>query len=319
VRDTHVNAGRGAGPIQERALSNRSLRTLLEGGAFFEGPRWHDGRWWVSDFYRHLVLTVDPDGRTGEILVVDGQPSGMGWMPDGSLLVVSMRDHRILRWSPDSGARVHADVSEYCGGHLNDMVVDGFGRAYAGNFGFDLMGGADPMPAALIRVDPDGAACVAAEDLLFPNGSVITPDGRTLIVGETAGARYSAFTIEEDGALTDRRVWAQVAPTPEFTTLQETLSELQFGPDGCALDAEGHIWAADEVGARCVRLAPGGEIVDEIAAPEGLDVFACMLGGDEGRTLLMCAAPDFAEESRTANHEAVLLTATVDIPHAGLP
>jgi sugar lactone lactonase YvrE len=181
------------------------------------------------------------------------------------------------------------------------------------------MGGADPMPAALIRVDPDGAACVAAEDLLFPNGSVITPDGRTLIVGETAGARYSAFTIEEDGALTDRRVWAQVAPTPEFTTLQETLSELQFGPDGCALDAEGHIWAADEVGARCVRLAPGGEIVDEIAAPEGLDVFACMLGGDEGRTLLMCAAPDFAEESRTANHEAVLLTATVDIPHAGLP
>jgi sugar lactone lactonase YvrE len=171
----------------------------------------------------------------------------------------------------------------------------------------------------LIRVDPDGAACVAAEDLLFPNGSVITPDGRTLIVGETAGARYSAFTIEEDGALTDRRVWAQVAPTPEFTTLQETLSELQFGPDGCALDAEGHIWAADEVGARCVRLAPGGEIVDEIAAPEGLDVFACMLGGDEGRTLLMSAAPDFAEESRTANHEAVLLTATVDIPHAGLP
>jgi sugar lactone lactonase YvrE len=135
VRDTHVNAGRGAGPIQERALSNRSLRTLLEGGAFFEGPRWHDGRWWVSDFYRHLVLTVDPEGRTGEILVVDGQPSGMGWMPDGSLLVVSMRDHRILRWSPDSGARVHADVSEYCGGHLNDMVVDGFGRAYGGTSG----------------------------------------------------------------------------------------------------------------------------------------------------------------------------------------
>jgi sugar lactone lactonase YvrE len=117
------------------------------------------------------------------------------------------------------------------------------------------MGGADTAPAALIRIDPDGAAWVAAEDLLFPNGSVIAPDGRWLIVGETAGARYSAFTIEQDGALTDRRIWAQLAPTREFTTLQETPAQLQFGPDGCALDAEGHIWAADEVGARCVRLA----------------------------------------------------------------
>ena len=300
-------------------MPKRSLQMLLEGGAFFESPRWREGRWWVSDFYTHRVSTVDPEGGTEEILVVDGQPSGLGWMPDGSLLVVSMRDHRILRWSPATSATVHADVSEFCGGHLNDMVVDRHGRAYAGNFGFDLMGGADPAPAALIRIDPDGTSVVAAEDLLFPNGSVITPDGRTLIVGETAGARYSAFTIQDDGALTDRRVWAQLAPTPQFTTLQETLAQLQFGPDGCALDAEGHIWAADEVGARCARLAPGGEIADEIAAPEGLDIFACMLGGEDGRTLLMCAAPDFAEQSRTANHEAVLLTTTVDVPRAGLP
>jgi sugar lactone lactonase YvrE len=301
------------------SASGRQLHALLDGGAFFESPRWHEGRWWVSDFYRHLVLTVDPDGRTNEILGVEEQPSGLGWMPDGSLLVVSMRDHRILRWSEDRGVSEHADVSEYCGGHLNDMVVDRHGRAYAGNFGFDLMGGADPATAALIRVDPDGTASVAAEDLRFPNGSVITPDGSTLIVGETAGSRYTAFTIEADGALSDRRIWAQVAPAPELTTFQETLSRLRFGPDGCALDAEGHIWAADEVGARCVRLAPGGEIVDEVAAPEGLDVFACMLGGDDGRTLLMCAAPDFAEANRMASHDAVLLTTTVEIPHAGLP
>ncbi len=299
--------------------TGRRLHALLEGGAFFESPRWHEGRWWVSDFYRHLVLTVEPGGGTREILGVEEQPSGLGWMPDGSLLVVSMRDHRILRWSEDRGVAEHADVSAYCTGHLNDMVVDRHGRAYAGNFGFDLMGGADPAPAALIRVDPDGAASVAAEDLHFPNGSVITPDGRTLIVGETAGSRYTAFTIEPDGALADRRIWAQVAPAPELTTFQETLSRLQFGPDGCALDAEGHIWAADEVGARCVRLAPGGEIVDEVAAPEGLDVFACMLGGDDGRTLLMCTAPDFAEANRTASHDAVLLTTSVEIPHAGLP
>ena len=138
-------------------------------------------------------------------------------------------------------------------------------------------------------------------------------------VGETAGARYTAFTIGNDGSLTDRRVWAQVAPTPEFRTLAETLGQLQSGPDGCALDAEGHIWAADEVGARCVRLAPSDAIVDEILAPDGLDFFACMLGGDEGGTLLICAAPDFGEEARSAAHPAVLLTATVDVPSAGLP
>jgi len=193
------------------------------------------------------------------------------------------------------------------------------GAPTRGNFGFDLMGGADPAPAALIRVAPDGTASIAADDLLFPNGSVITPDGQTLIVGETAGARYTAFTIGADGSLTDRRVWAQIAPTPKLTTLAETLGQLQFGPDGCTLDADGHIWAADEVGARCVRLAPGGRIVDEIPAPDGLDFFACMLGGDDGRTLLMCAAPDFGEEARSAAHEAILLAATVDVPRAGLP
>ena len=300
-------------------MAERQLSTLLEGGAFFESPRWHDGRWWVSDFYRYRVLTVDTDGREQEQLEVEGQPSGLGWMPDGSLLVVSMRDRRILRWTSDAGASLHADVSEYCGGHLNDMVVDGHGRAYAGNFGFDLDSLADPEPTVLVRVDPDGTASVAAEDMLFPNGSVITPDGRTLIVGETGGARYTAFTIADDGSLTDRRVWAQLAPTPPMTTLMEMLSQLRFGPDGCTFDAEEHIWSADEVTARCLRIAPDGEVVEEIAMPAGLDCFACMLGGDDGRTLLICASPDFNHEARKAARESVLLTTTVDVPHAGLP
>jgi sugar lactone lactonase YvrE len=300
-------------------VAGSELHTLIEGGAFFESPRWHDGRWWVSDFYRHLVLTVSVDGQTGEVLEVEGQPSGLGWMPDGSMLVVSMRDHRILRWSAGGGVAEHADVSQYCGGHLNDMVVDSHGRAYAGNFGFDLMGGDDPVAANLIRVDPDGSASVVAGDLLFPNGAVITPDGRTLIVGETAGARYTSFAIGEDGSLSERQIWAQLAPTPELTTLEETLGQLRFGPDGCGLDAEGHIWSADEVNARCARIAPGGEIVAEVPAPEGLNFFACMLGGEDGRTLLICAAPDFHEESRAAARDAVLLTTEVDVPRAGLP
>jgi sugar lactone lactonase YvrE len=300
-------------------MADHKLEQLVDGGGFFEGPRWRDGRWWVADFYRHVVLTVEPDGTTEEVLTVEQQPSGLGWMADGSLLVVSMRDHRLLRRTPDGEVSVHADVSQHCGGHLNDMVVDGEGRAYVGNFGFDLMGGADPAATVLIRVDPDGSATVAAEDMRFPNGSLITPDGKTLIVGETAGACYTAFTIGGDGSLSDRRVWGQMGFAPELGPLEETIPQLEYAPDGCTLDADEHIWSADAVGARCCRIAPGGEIVDEIRAPEGLGIFACMLGGDDGRTLLLCAAPDFQEALRSQAREAVLFTTTVEVPHAGLP
>jgi sugar lactone lactonase YvrE len=300
-------------------MAEREFTTLLEGGSYLEGPRWHDGRWWVSDLYRRMVMTVTPDGSAAAVMTVEQQPSGLGWMPDGSLLVVSMKDHRVLHRSPAGEVTVHADLAAHCGGHLNDMVVDSKGRAYVGEFGFDLMAFGDPAPGKLMRADPEGSVTVLADDLLFPNGSVITPDGDVLIVGETAGARYTAFTLAVDGSLSDRRVWAQVAPTPEIGPLEQTLSQLSFGPDGCALDAGGCIWAADAVGARCARVAPGGEIVDEIRAPEGLGVFACMLGGEDGRTLLLCAAPDFLEANRAQAREAVLLTTVVDVPHAGLP
>jgi sugar lactone lactonase YvrE len=301
-------------------MGERELSTLLEGGSFFEGPRWRDGRWWVSDFYRGLVLAIDADGGTEEVLSVEQQPSGLGWMPDGSLLVVSMRDARILRRWPDGDVTVHAECGAHCGGHLNDLVVDGQGRAYAGNFGFDLMAGEDPAGASLVRVDPDGTVAVAAGDLLFPNGMVITPDGSTLIVGESMGARYTAFTIAPDGSLTDRRVWGEMAPAPpQIGTLEETLGALGYAPDGCTLDAEGHIWSADALNGRCGRIAPGGEIVEEVRPPGGLGVFACMLGGGDGRTLLLCCAPDFLEHNRRDAREAVLLTTTVDVGSAGLP
>lgn len=302
-----------------RVMAERTLRTLLEGGSFFEGPRWRDGRWWVSDFYRHVVLAVAPDGTAEEVLEVKGQPSGLGWMPDGGLLVVSMKDHRLLRQYPDGTEEEHADLTEHCGGPLNDMVVDASGRAWVGNFGFDLWTAADPVPASLVRVDPDGTAVRVAEDLLFPNGSVITPDGSTLIVGETIGCRYTAFTIAPDGSLTERRVWAQLAPTPVLGSFAETASQVTVAPDGCCLDAEGHLWSADALGSRCLRVAPGGAVVEELRAPEGLGIFACMLGGEDGRTLLLCAAPDFVEAIRSQAREAVLLTTTVEVPHAGLP
>ena len=289
---------------RQREVTVRKLRLLLEGGAFFEGPRWHDDRWWVSDFYRHGVFAVDTEGGEDEVMTVVGQPSGLGWLPDGSLLVVSMKDRRLLRRSPSGEVSVHAEVGGFCGGPLNDLVVDSRGRAFVGNFGFDLMSRAEATAPGLVRVDADGSATLAAEDLLFPNGTVVTDDGRTLIVGETYGRRYVAFTIEDDGSLADRRVWAEV-PT--------------IAPDGCTLDAEGHIWSADARGGRACRLAQGGAIVEEIEAPDGLQFFACMLGGVDGRTLLLCAAPDFSERRRSQARDAVLLTTRVDVPHAGLP
>jgi hypothetical protein len=184
----------------------RTLTTLLEGGSFFEGPRWQDGRWWVSDFYRGLVQAVDPDGRAEEVMQVPEAPSGLGWLPDGSLLVVSMANRRVLRRSPDGEVTVHADLADRVEFALNDMVVDAQGRAYVGNFGFDLMNGGFPATTSLFRVDPDGSVTEVADGMMFPNGSVITPDGGTLIVGETGAGRYSAFTIAEDGSLSDRRV-----------------------------------------------------------------------------------------------------------------
>jgi sugar lactone lactonase YvrE len=266
----------------------------------------------VSDFYTYTVRSIDPDsGAEDVVLEVPGQPSGLGWMPDGSLIVVSMRDHRLLRRAPDGTVSVHADLTEYCGGHLNDLIVDGEGRAYAGNFGFDLMNLAQPAPTTLVRVDPDGTAHREGEDLWFPNAMAI--DGDMLIVGETFGGGHTAFTIQADGSLTDQRSWGQIAPRVAPGTVEEMLPNLGYAPDGMALDAEGHLWAADGLGGPTCRIAPGGEIVDEIPLPDDLAVFACALGGEDGRTLLLCAAPDFLEVNRADAREAVLLTTTVEV------
>ena len=297
----------------------RTLETLITGGSFFEGPRWHDGRWWVSDFYRQAVFTITEDGVQEEVMTVPAQPSGLGWMPDGSLLVVSMRDRRLLRRQTDGRVSEHASLDGWAEGHCNDMVVDARGRAWVGNFGFDLMSGADPSPATLLRVDPDGAVTAVADDLYFPNGSVISPNGRTLVVGETFGSRLTAFTISDDGRLTDRRVWAQFGPTPTPGPRADMARQLTVAPDGCCLDAEGCIWVADAMGGRCIRVAEGGEIVDQVTLPSGVGVFACMLGGEDGCTLLLCCAPDSSEKRREGTREASLMTCRVDVPHAGRP
>jgi sugar lactone lactonase YvrE len=299
-------------------VAGHELELLLDGGSYFEAPRWHDDRWFVSDFYRHEVLAITPDGGTESVITVDGQPSGMGWLPDGSLLVVSMRDHTLLRRHSDGAVEVHAELGEHCGGLLNDMVVSADGHAYVGNFGFDIMAGADPATTVLLRVTPGGEVTIEADDMWFPNGSVITPGG-DLVVCETIGCRLSAFTIEPNGSLAGRRVWAELAPLPRLGSFADMLPQVKVAPDGCTLDAEGQIWCADALGGRVIRVAEGGTVTAEIAGPSGMGVYACMLGGPDGRTLLLCTAPDFFEHARRDTREAVLFTTEVDVPRAGLP
>jgi len=300
-------------------MPERAIRTVLDGMSYLEGPRWHDGRLYVSDFYTGAIVAVDLDGGADPetVATVPEQPSGLGWMPDGSLLAVSMRDRRLLRFGDGGGPEVHADLSDLAPWHLNDMVVDSQGRAFVGNFGFDLMAGGAIRSAAIVRVDADGTASVAADDLLFPNGTVITPDARTLIVAETLGGRLTAFDLGADGSLSNRRVWAELSPVVQTEDMGELLAAGGVAPDGTALDAEGCVWAADALGGRVLRVRQGGEVVEEIAP--GTGVFACALGGAEGRTLVMCAAPSFAEHERRDTREAVLLACEVDVPRAGLP
>jgi sugar lactone lactonase YvrE len=292
------------------------VELLVNGGGFFEGPRWRDGRWWVSDFQRHGVFTVTEDGTEELVLEVDGQSSGLGWLPDGSALIVSMFDHRLLRRTEDGTVETYADLGEFANSHINDMVVSADGYAYVGQFGFDIDAGAKPEKTTLLCVAPDRTVSVAADGLFFPNGVVITPDGSTLIVGEALGGRYTAFTKGQDGALTDRRLWAELGPMPTLGEFGETMAQLKASPDGCCLDAEGGIWVADPINRRCARVVEGGEITDEIPAPDDLYWWACMLGGEDGRTLLLSCAPGFLDHGQG---EGSLYTTHVDIPHAGLP
>ena len=282
-------------------MSNE-FEQVVDGIDFGEGPRWHDGRLWYSDFYQHAVYTVTPDGeRTAVHTELDDRPSGLGWLPDGTLLVVFMTSQRVMQ-EVSGGFVEHADLSTVAGGHVNDMVVAANGNAYVGNFGFDLESGETRAPAKLALVRPDGSVSVADDGLAFPNGMVITEDHSTLIVGETLGAGYQAYTITEDGSLADRRQWAEVPGTL---------------PDGCTLDAEGAVLFADAGGSGIVRVREGGEVTDRWTTP--MPAFACMLGGVDGTTLYALCAPSSRPAEVEGRAAGALYAMTVEVPHAGLP
>jgi sugar lactone lactonase YvrE len=289
----------------------RQPTVMLEKLSFLESPRFWNGRLWLSDFYTHRVLSCRPDGSDlRDEATVPTQPSGLGRLPDGRLLIVSMRDQRVLRREPDGTLVTHADLSAVARGLCNDMVVDAAGRAYVGCFGFDLMSGAPVETAPLIRVDPDGGVTVVAEDLYFPNGSVVLGD--RLVVAESIGNRISAFDITPDGSLGPRQDWARFGDVPTSTDVGEALASVAIAPDGICADAEGAVWAADAMHHRAVRVREGGEIVDEVDA--GTGVYACALGGTDGRTLFLCTAPTFAEHERRDTRDAALLAVQVDVP-----
>jgi sugar lactone lactonase YvrE len=284
-------------------VNARTTTVILDGLMFPEGPRWHDGRLWFSDQHAKRVVAMSVDGTAETIVDVPEQPSGLGWLPDGRMLVVSMIDRKVMRLDDDGSLVVHADLSALAPGACNDMVVDAQGRAYVGNFGFDMYAGDAPQRTGLIAVEPDGRAHVVADGLGFPNGTVITPDGSTLLVGESMASRISAFDIAADGTLTNQRVWATI----EGATV-----------DGMCLDAEDAIWAACPFTGRVMRIREGGEIVDEVKGTHP-GSFACMLGGDDRLTLYVCTAPTHVPDEARVAQGGRIEAVPVDVPGAGWP
>ena len=282
----------------------------MDGLTFGEGPRWHDEKFYFSDFYSHKVFSLDMNGNFEVIVEVPGQPSGLGWMPDGTMLIVSMKDKKLLRFNNNALSEV-ADLSNLAGFHCNDMVVDNHGNAYIGNFGFNTYSGEEIRPANLILVRPGEDPCVAADDLLFPNGTVITPDGKTLIIGETYAARLTAFDINQDATLSNRRVWADF-------TLDADEGNVPL-PDGMCLDVEGAIWVASPSTAEVIRVKEGGEILDRI--PVETNAYACMLGGDDLKTLFICTsnASGVDPESALREKSGKIETIKVEVQGAGKP
>jgi sugar lactone lactonase YvrE len=282
---------------------------FLSGLYFGECPRWHNGRLWYSDFFDHGVFSVSPEGERRTEVEFEGEPAGIGWLPDGRLLINSRLDRAIFRHEQDGTLVRHGELTPWATWHANDMVVASNGQAYAGNFGFDLDGLYDGTadrsavrPTSLVRVDPDGTSYEAATDIAFPNGTVITDDGATLIIAESMGRCLTAFDRLPDGSLTGRRVWAALP---------------DVGPDGICLCADGTVWVANALGSECVRVAEGGDIVERVATSRGS--FACMLGDEDRKTLYIVTATSSDAAKARVERDGAIERIRTSVPGAGLP
>ena len=271
---------------------------VLDGLAFPVCPRWHEGRLWFSDVHDRRVWVLDESGRAEVALQTADQPAGLGWLPDDRLLVVGMTERQLLRLDAEGLVPV-AELSALAPFHCNDMVVDPQGRAYVGNYGFDLDAGAEPTGTTLVCVAPDGDAWVVVDQLLFPNGMVLTDGGHTLVVAESFAQRLSAYKVLPDGSLTESRVWADLRPNV---------------PHGICLDADGAIWVADPVNSGVMRVIEGAGPVDWIGADQ--PVYGCALGGVDGRTLFLCTAASSNPSRTTELRSGRIETLRVDVPAA---
>ena len=278
-----------------------NISTLLEGLTFPEGPRWRSGYLWFSDFYSNEVIQVDSVGKQRTVVVVPEQPSGLGWTKDGELLVVSMRDQRVLKLEHELLVE-HANLSELSTYWCNDMVVDQHGGAYVGNFGFNRRAGEQACPTTLVRISPDGTPSIAADGLWFPNGMVITPEGDMLVVAETFAHRLTTFDIAVDGSLSNRRIFFE---------------DSDMYPDGICLDMEGAVWVADPHNNEVVRVLEGGAIQDRISLGDR-GAYACALGGPDGRTLYICTNKGSGPEN-AANRAGKIEFTKVAVPGVGSP
>ena len=272
---------------------------LASGLAMGESPRWHDDRLWVCDWVAGEVLTFDDDGNRKVVRTAPWLPFSIDWLPDGRLVVTSGSGRQVWREEPDGSLTPYGGLDRM----WNEVVVDGRGNTFVNEIGFDMMAGAPPAAGTVAVVRSDGAMREVADDLWFPNGMAITPDDTTLIVAESYGNRLTAFDIGPDGDLGGRRVWAGLGDA---------------APDGICLDAEGAVWFADVPHRRCVRVREGGEVLQAVDVDRGC--FACMLGGDDGRTLFIVATTwDPSAMNVAGGRTGQILRIRVDVPHAGRP
>jgi sugar lactone lactonase YvrE len=272
---------------------------------FTESPRWHDGKLWFLDIHDKRIKKVDLEGRVETALELPFVPNAFGFRRDGSLLVGDAMQRQIHRWDGNALSLFAnlADITTFC---LSDGIVDAQDRMYVGDIGYNFFDHTlRPVDTCVIAcVDPEGRARVVADGLYFPNGMMITPDGKTLIVGETMGHRLTAFDIGADGTLANRRVYAQ---------LHEDVS-----PDGIALDAEGAVWLANPEGKfGALRVREGGEILERVELDT--ECYAVMLGGSKRQQLFICCSNSHDPGEISRNPSATLRVIEVAVPGAGTP
>jgi sugar lactone lactonase YvrE len=301
--------------------TTREITPILEGYGFFENPHWRGDQLWLADKAKGVVYGVSEDGEVEEGGRFDETITGIGWTPEGALLVATL-DLTVWRRDADGSLVRHADLTAADPHHMTDMLVDKQGRMYLAHAGFSLRKPEPFTPSTIIRVDLDGSHVVAATDVFLPNTMSLRDGGSTFLVGETMGQRLTAFAVRADGSLTNRHDFATFGPPLSTEELFSALrgdpdSTSTMVPDGHTNDAEGAVWVADVAARdRVIRVREGGEILDEIVV-DGAKIYACELGGDDGRTLFMCAA--VREWGSGANvgsddESASLLTCRVDVP-----